>query len=331
MRNFSFLFSVFANHQLRQKGLEYDGIGPERSRGLQAPQPQTDFVLQLRGKPLRAIGKGLGRSVRASIRILATAHNGRDLSLSGLRRLAMRLRKGWKRQLRRRIFPAFSCKRRHFCPSCHRKRVVEYGEWLLTDVLKKVPHRHWVFKHTQTPPDLFHVRRLPARKTEQMRVERCERIFEIRSPPRRRRAGGEHGHTHPGRLSQLQFPCTRQNHRRLLSAGQFLCRRTGSARRRPRGTFPVRSFQDAEKRGQNQRRHNRKHALLAPHRVPRPCRRQDLARRRKRAGQPGQVHCKVRLLPGAHALHPRRKIVRRPGQGRLPVKGLKKPNKPSTL
>ncbi len=39
----------------------------------------------------------------------------------------------------------FSCKRRHFCPSCHQKRVVEYGEWLLTDVLKKVPRRHWVF------------------------------------------------------------------------------------------------------------------------------------------------------------------------------------------
>ncbi len=40
---------------------------------------------------------------------------------------------------------AFSWKRRHFCPSCHRKRVVEYGEWLLTEVLKKVPRRHWVF------------------------------------------------------------------------------------------------------------------------------------------------------------------------------------------
>jgi hypothetical protein len=40
---------------------------------------------------------------------------------------------------------AFSCKRRHFCPSCHQKRVVEYGEWLLTNVLKDVPHRQWVF------------------------------------------------------------------------------------------------------------------------------------------------------------------------------------------
>ena len=30
----------------------------------------------------------------------------------------------------------FSCKRRHFCPSCHQKRVVEFGEWLCMDVLK---------------------------------------------------------------------------------------------------------------------------------------------------------------------------------------------------
>ena len=36
---------------------------------------------------------------------------------------------------------AFSCKRRQFCPSCHQKRVVEYGEWLLTNVLKDVSHR----------------------------------------------------------------------------------------------------------------------------------------------------------------------------------------------
>ena len=40
---------------------------------------------------------------------------------------------------------AFSCKRRHFCPSCHQKRVVEFGEWLCRDVLKKVPHRHFIF------------------------------------------------------------------------------------------------------------------------------------------------------------------------------------------
>lgn len=40
---------------------------------------------------------------------------------------------------------AFSCKRRHFCPSCHQKRVVEFGEWLCRKVVKAVPHRHVVF------------------------------------------------------------------------------------------------------------------------------------------------------------------------------------------
>ena len=40
---------------------------------------------------------------------------------------------------------AFSCKRRHFCPSCHQKRVVQFGEWLCGSVLKAVPHRHVVF------------------------------------------------------------------------------------------------------------------------------------------------------------------------------------------
>jgi len=40
---------------------------------------------------------------------------------------------------------AFSCKRRHFCPSCHAKRCVEFGEWLCSSILKKVPHRHFVF------------------------------------------------------------------------------------------------------------------------------------------------------------------------------------------
>jgi hypothetical protein len=40
---------------------------------------------------------------------------------------------------------AFSCKRRHCCPSCHQKRAVEFGEWLCEEVLKAVPHRHFVF------------------------------------------------------------------------------------------------------------------------------------------------------------------------------------------
>jgi len=59
---------------------------------------------------------------------------------------------------------AFSCKRRHFCPSCHQKRVVEFGEWLCQKVIKAVPHRHFGFSKAiasqkkgrgpQTPPFL---------------------------------------------------------------------------------------------------------------------------------------------------------------------------------
>jgi len=40
---------------------------------------------------------------------------------------------------------AFSCKRRHFCPSCHSKRVAAFGEFACSDVLKNVCHRHFVF------------------------------------------------------------------------------------------------------------------------------------------------------------------------------------------
>ncbi|NCO53343.1 MAG: hypothetical protein GW875_14765 [Deltaproteobacteria bacterium] len=40
---------------------------------------------------------------------------------------------------------AFSYKRRHFCPSCHPKRVVEFGQWVCEEVLRALPHRHFTF------------------------------------------------------------------------------------------------------------------------------------------------------------------------------------------
>ena len=46
----------------------------------------------------------------------------------------------------------FSCKRRHFCPSCHQKQVVEFGEWLCREVVKAVPHRHLVLIGIQARP-----------------------------------------------------------------------------------------------------------------------------------------------------------------------------------
>ena len=39
----------------------------------------------------------------------------------------------------------FSCKRRHFCPSCHERRTLEFGEFCVTEIASAVPHRQWVF------------------------------------------------------------------------------------------------------------------------------------------------------------------------------------------
>jgi transposase-like protein len=40
---------------------------------------------------------------------------------------------------------AFSCKGRCLCPSCHKKRQVQFGEFATEEVLAEVPHRHVVF------------------------------------------------------------------------------------------------------------------------------------------------------------------------------------------
>ena len=48
-------------------------------------------------------------------------------------------------QCRHACILAFSCKARYFCPSCHQKRVLAYGEWVESNVLAPVPHRQYVF------------------------------------------------------------------------------------------------------------------------------------------------------------------------------------------
>ncbi len=38
----------------------------------------------------------------------------------------------------------FSCKGRYCCPSCHQKRVLQFGEWVTEHVLPPVPYRQYV-------------------------------------------------------------------------------------------------------------------------------------------------------------------------------------------
>ena len=54
---------------------------------------------------------------------------------------------------------AFSCKARYFCPSCHQKRVLAYGEWVEANVLAPVPHRQYVFTVPRVLRPLFARRR----------------------------------------------------------------------------------------------------------------------------------------------------------------------------
>ncbi|MCP4263429.1 MAG: IS91 family transposase, partial [Planctomycetes bacterium] len=40
---------------------------------------------------------------------------------------------------------AFSCKGRWFCPCCHAKKVIQFGELLKETILYPIPHRQYVF------------------------------------------------------------------------------------------------------------------------------------------------------------------------------------------
>ena len=54
---------------------------------------------------------------------------------------------------------AFSCKTRHFCPSCHQRKVKQTGHWIAYDVCFNVPHRQFVFTMPKPLRGIFRKRR----------------------------------------------------------------------------------------------------------------------------------------------------------------------------
>ena len=54
---------------------------------------------------------------------------------------------------------SYSCKTRYFCPSCHQKRMLAYGEWLEDNVLAPIPHRQYVFSLPKLLRPFFRYRR----------------------------------------------------------------------------------------------------------------------------------------------------------------------------
>jgi hypothetical protein len=49
----------------------------------------------------------------------------------------------------------FSCRTRGFCPSCHAKRIEEWGEWMRGMLLLDIPHRQVVFTIPKMLPIFF--------------------------------------------------------------------------------------------------------------------------------------------------------------------------------
>jgi hypothetical protein len=54
---------------------------------------------------------------------------------------------------------AFTCKSRHFCPSCHQRRVRALGDWIAHEVCFEVPHRQFVFTMPRPLRGIFRKRR----------------------------------------------------------------------------------------------------------------------------------------------------------------------------
>ena len=77
---------------------------------------------------------------------------------------------------------AYSCKRRHFCPSCHQKRVIEFGEWLCNQVLKSVAHRQWVFTIPKRLRIYFMFNRKLLAKLSRLRMEGVECLSKAGGP-----------------------------------------------------------------------------------------------------------------------------------------------------
>jgi len=82
---------------------------------------------------------------------------------------------------------AFSCKARYFCPSCHQKRVLAYGEWVEANVLAPVPHRQYVFTIPRLLRPMFARRRALLGKLCNIVERLLARAYESARP--RARAG----------------------------------------------------------------------------------------------------------------------------------------------
>lgn len=99
---------------------------------------------------------------------------------------------------------AFSCKRRHFCPSCHQKRVVEFGEWVCGGGLKKGSPPPLCLQSSQHPSTLFPLRSFTPFRTESLCLGGLEGVFPGGGSARGRDAWSGHCHPDVWRFVEIQ-------------------------------------------------------------------------------------------------------------------------------
>jgi len=73
----------------------------------------------------------------------------------------------------------FSCRSRGFCPSCHAKRLEEWGEWMRERLLLDVPHRQVVFTVPKRLRLFFKYKRRLLGKLCRAALRALSRYFEV--------------------------------------------------------------------------------------------------------------------------------------------------------
>ena len=73
----------------------------------------------------------------------------------------------------------FSCRTRGFCPSCHAKRLEEWGEWMRKTLILDVPHRQVVFTIPKTLRVFFKYKRRLLGDLCRLALRALARYFEV--------------------------------------------------------------------------------------------------------------------------------------------------------
>ena len=76
-------------------------------------------------------------------------------------------------------FVMFSCRTRGFCPSCHAKRLEEWGEWMRETLLLDVPHRQVVFTIPKMLRIFFKLKRKLLGDICRLALRALTRYFEV--------------------------------------------------------------------------------------------------------------------------------------------------------